>query len=156
MLPVLRHLAVCVCVLRYQLTTPLEEYLIFPGSKGRPTMTSEDAEEGARRVREGFAWVGITEEWKLSICLFHRMFGGACHPSEFKDTRPSEPSKTAYADYNTSVLMGWHDDIDAVVYEAALDVFHQNVALHHVSHKSCSDCYQAAGLEAHEVSTQIG
>eukprot|EP00439_Symbiodinium_sp_Y106_P013305 s3125_g1.t3 len=95
---------------------------------GRPPTTHHDAAEAARRVREGFAFVGITEMWDLSMCLFHKMFGGACQPSDFEDIRPSSPGKTAQAEYNASELLGWQDDADAVVYQAALDVFHKNLA----------------------------
>jgi len=34
-----------------------------------------------------FAFVGITEAWDLSICLFHAMFGAKCLPVEFHNTR---------------------------------------------------------------------
>merc|ERR1712216_899514 len=31
------------------------------------------------RLDEGFIFVGLTEKWNLSVCLFHAMFGGNCH-----------------------------------------------------------------------------
>merc|ERR1712166_1729650 len=43
---------------------------------------------------DGFKFVGLTEEWDLSICLFHAMFGGECEESEFANMRPSKRSKT--------------------------------------------------------------
>ena len=49
----------------------------------RSKITLEVAQEAAKRVREGFAFVGITEEWDLSACLFHEMFGGDCHAWDF-------------------------------------------------------------------------
>ena len=42
-----------------------------------------------QRMDEGFAFVGITDEWDLSICLFHATFGGKCLPSELHDMRPT-------------------------------------------------------------------
>lgn len=42
-----------------------------------------------RRLREGFAFVGLTEQWPLSICLFAAMFRIACVPSLFDDSRPT-------------------------------------------------------------------
>ncbi|CAE7204906.1 hypothetical protein AK812_SmicGene40999 [Symbiodinium microadriaticum] len=113
----------------------------------RPSTTRDQAEEAARRVREGFAFVGISEEWDLSICLFHKMFGGVCEASNFVDTRPSSDGKSADSDYDTSVLMGWHDDLDELVYEAALSVFRKSLISFNVSHETCQECYRHAGFE---------
>ena len=49
----------------------------------RSKITLEVAQEAAKRVHEGFAFVGIAEEWDLSVCLFHEMFGGDCHAWDF-------------------------------------------------------------------------
>jgi len=113
----------------------------------RPSTTRDQAAEAARRVREGFAFVGITEEWDLSICLFHKMFGGVCEANNFVDTRPSSDGKSADTDYDTSALMGWHDDLDGEVYEAALDVFRKNLISYNVSHETCQECYRHAGFD---------
>ena len=107
----------------------------------REGVTHRDAARAARRVREGFAFVGLTEEWALSICLFHKMFGGACHADEFKDTRPGYKGKRARKDYDISELQGWHDHIDEVVYAAALEVFRRNLILFNVSPETCQECY---------------
>ena len=40
------------------------------------------------RLRHGFSFVGLTEAWALSICLFHAVFGGPCMPVEFSNSRP--------------------------------------------------------------------
>ncbi|CAE7158698.1 unnamed protein product [Symbiodinium pilosum] len=110
----------------------------------RPRMTHADAEEAARRVREGFAFVGITEEWDLSMCLLHKMFGGVCQASDFINMNPTYHGKSAEMDYDTSELHGWHDDVDEVVYAAALGVFRQNLIAYNVSHEACRDCYRIA------------
>ena len=130
----------------YQLVTE-DDHGIPTVLPNRPKVTQADGVQAARRVREGFAFVGITEEWDLSICLFHKMFGGLCVFSEFQDIRPTFPGKSANTDYNTSELMAWHDDIDEIVYEAALEVFHKNLVLYNVSHETCQECYRNAGKE---------
>ena len=122
----------------YQLTAEHQTTALDPH---RPSVTRRDATEAARRVREGFAFVGLTEQWDLSICLFHKMFGGVCHPFEFEDMRPSYAGKKADQNYDTSQLHGWHDDIDDLVYDAALEVFRRNLILFNVSQETCQECY---------------
>lgn len=111
----------------------------------RASVTRAQALEAARRVREGFAFVGLTEHWELSMCLFHKMFGGPCRPGDFEDTRPSSVGKSADVAYDVSELSDWHDDLDELVYDAAKEVFHQNLLRFNVSQASCQECYQAAG-----------
>ena len=42
------------------------------------------------RMREGFAFVGLTSRWGLSICLLHALFPHApCLRVEFDNTRPT-------------------------------------------------------------------
>ena len=121
----------------YQLTA--EHQTMTALDSRRPTVTLQDALEAARRVREGFAFVGLTEQWDLSICLFHKMFGGPCRAFEFENTRPSYAGKTADQDYDTAQLQGWHDDIDEVVYAAASEVFRRNLILFNVSQETCEE-----------------
>ncbi|CAE7676057.1 unnamed protein product [Symbiodinium necroappetens] len=130
----------------YQLLAPSDEQ---PTDPNRRKMTREDAAEAARRVTEGFAFVGITEEWDLSMCLFHKTFGGPCRASDFENTRPTFSGKSAQTYYDTSELMGWHDDIDEVVYTAALKVFHKNLFSLNVSHDTCQECYRSTIHIAH-------
>lgn len=40
-----------------------------------------------RRLDEGFAFVGLTEQWPLSICLFVSVFGISCTKQLFLDSR---------------------------------------------------------------------
>merc|ERR1711982_201734 len=41
------------------------------------------------RLENGFKFIGLTEEWNLSICLFHAMLGGKCLDWEFSKSRPT-------------------------------------------------------------------
>ena len=64
------------------------------------------------------SWVS-QEEWDLSICLLHRMFGGDCLPSDFMDSRPTFSGDTTNHEYNTSVLDGYDDPVDRLLYNGA-------------------------------------
>merc|ERR1712032_1535715 len=42
------------------------------------------------RLENGFAFVGLIEEYALSVCLFHKMFGGQPEKREFLNIRPGK------------------------------------------------------------------
>ena len=109
--------------------------------------TKEDIPLALKRLREGFAFVGLQEEWELSICLFHAKFGGPCRPVEFLDTRPSDQTSNTSSEYDTSVLNGWVDDIDGPIYAEAQSMFYEDLTRFGVSHETCQACYQEAGLK---------
>ena len=45
----------------------------------------------AKRILSSFAFVGITEAFNASVCLFHHMFGGDLHEFEFGVMREGRP-----------------------------------------------------------------
>lgn len=99
------------------------------------------------RLEKGFAWVGITEEWPLSVCLFHRMFGTACKKSHFENSRPGLHSgQKQQGMYDTTGLHGWTDPFDGPLYRRALSIFWNNTAKHHVTSQLCRNviCPEAA------------
>jgi len=67
---------------------------------GRACAGASDVREAIGRLRR-YAFVGLSEHWHISVCLFHRRLGGAAVPAEFELTRPS-----------TSVAKrsGWYDE----------------------------------------------
>merc|ERR1711920_593411 len=69
--------------------------------------------EAVLRLEDDFAFVGLTEEWNLSICLFHAMFGGVAAKVELRKRGHSR------SQYNTSDLEGFTDRFDGPVYEKA-------------------------------------
>eukprot|EP00440_Ansanella_granifera_P076703 gb/GFBE01083230.1/.p1 GENE.gb/GFBE01083230.1/~~gb/GFBE01083230.1/.p1 ORF type:complete len:327 (+),score=61.16 gb/GFBE01083230.1/:1-981(+) len=95
-----------------------------------------------KRLREGFVFVGITEQWDLSICLLHAQFGGECSAKEFENIRPGAASSDD--GYDTSVLDGFVDEADGEIYQVALDIFSENLAKYNVSHESCRPCWEKA------------
>ena len=68
---------------------------------GDPEEPTEDMIANAKTKLRAFAFVGILEQWNLSICLFHAMYGSTCHPREFLRLRkatkksPSDVRKDA-------------------------------------------------------------
>lgn len=98
--------------------------------------TKEQDALAVKRLREGFAFVGLTEEWELSICLFHAMFGGACVREEFKDTHMGT-NRTTHEPYDTTMLEGFVDVHDALVYEEGVRIFESNIQQYRVSRSKC-------------------
>uniref|UniRef100_A0A7S0A8L4 Uncharacterized protein n=1 Tax=Pyrodinium bahamense TaxID=73915 RepID=A0A7S0A8L4_9DINO len=85
----------------------------------------------------GFRFVGLTEEWALSVCLFHAMTGSECFPSEFLNVRPTHYSKSAEPDDEKRFFDGYHDPYDEALYERASAIFWANVAKHNVTRERC-------------------
>lgn len=48
---------------------------------------NETARAADRIASGGFGFVGLVEEWELSVCLFHRLLGGRPKPLEFAAVR---------------------------------------------------------------------
>merc|ERR1719215_813036 len=80
----------------------------------------DEVSEAKRRLRSGFAFVGITDQWALSICLFNAMFNQPCKPAQFDNARPT-PNTSAI--HNVSELNGHRDPYDNELYDVALDIF---------------------------------
>merc|ERR1719323_2746000 len=85
------------------------------GGLGPPSL--QDVADAKRHLREGFIFVGLTEEWALSICLLNRMFEVRCHARQFSDTRPGHDKETEDLWYSTEPLKGFRDPYDGEVYE---------------------------------------
>ena len=89
-------------------------------------------------VEEGFAFIGLTEEWCLSVCLFHEMFGGAVHGLEFVKARVNRDFELVNAheirnlsDSEVEDLDTYEDVVDGTVYRRAKSIFQQRLK-HHV------------------------
>lgn len=98
-----------------------------------------DALAAAQRLREGFVFVGIMEEWEMSMCLFHKIFGGHCWHSDFENSRPTDPHDMS--PYNVSELEGVRDELDGLVYEEAKRIFREQLVAYNVSADSCAGCW---------------
>eukprot|EP00438_Fugacium_kawagutii_P032691 Skav221352 [mRNA] locus=scaffold1845:222188:222670:+ [translate_table: standard] len=131
---------------------PIEEYIKAWGGWATGQLTDKlgnvtlaDVPLALKRLQEGFAFVGLTEEWELSVCLFHAKFGGPCQAIEFVNTRPTQRPNNSKS-YDTSILNGWVDEIDAPVYAEAKRLFHDDLARYGVSHETCQACFLEANV----------
>jgi len=118
---------------------------------GPEPTTDEEAALAVQRLREGFAFVGLTEKWDISVCLFHKMFGGDCDAAEFVVSRPGEEQTSTWEgfskiekighEFDTSQLEGFTDTHDGLVYEEATQIFSANLAKYEVNEESCKPCF---------------
>jgi hypothetical protein len=108
----------------------------------RLQVSNADVIEARRRLRR-YAFVGITDQWALSTCLLHAMFGGDCHPAELVNVRNHSDGSGLY---DTSVLQGFVDEVDGPLYEEGLSIFEKNLQQHGVSEITCEKCFERAGI----------
>lgn len=82
-------------------------------------------------------FVGLTEEWEETVCLFHLMFGGRLYSEEFKNEH-HDANHRLLEDYDTSLLGGFVDEADEIVYQAAKDRFWMLRNEYTQGHSACS------------------
>jgi len=115
-------------------------------SCGGDPVSDDEIAEAKERLKTGFAFIGITEQWDLSVCLFNKMFGiDRCHAHQFANTRQTPTFIKSSAEYDISELQGWRDD-DNEIYDEAIRLFEAKLLEYNVSNVSCQSCWQEAGL----------
>ena len=108
-----------------------------------PLPSQEEVSLAIGRLRTNFAFVGITEQWKLSICLAHIMFRmGPCDSSEFVNSRKGAKSNASGAstggyDLEREGLSGYRDPFDGPLYEAANHIFQEKLRKYDISPARC-------------------
>jgi len=119
---------------------PFLPYGHFGGPCGDPRPPSLVEAELAKKRLNAFAFVGLTEEWDLSVCLFRAMYGGKCLQSEFLNTRPGD-ERAGHQPYDVSKLGGYKDPYDGPLYDEATRLFEERLELYQVTRESCErDC----------------
>eukprot|EP00927_Polykrikos_kofoidii_P009968 TRINITY_DN1419_c0_g1_i1.p1 TRINITY_DN1419_c0_g1~~TRINITY_DN1419_c0_g1_i1.p1 ORF type:complete len:327 (-),score=47.70 TRINITY_DN1419_c0_g1_i1:55-1035(-) len=88
-----------------------------------------------------FAFVGLYEEYDLSVCLFHKVFGNECLRAEFLDSPSSKYAPVAQTERDElKILEKIPDSWDTSVYNRASQRFWSDVRKYNVS---IDDCRQA-------------
>lgn len=99
--------------------------------------TKEEMELATERLLHHTAFVGIVEEWELSICLFHSVFGGKCNKLEVVNVHPN-PNSTNPGNHDLARLGGFVDPYDGPLYNVALGLFWARVQEHNLTREGCS------------------
>jgi len=102
-------------------------------SRSLPAPTIQERDEALRMLKEDFAFVGITEHWDLSVCLFHAMYGGYCGSDEFEPVRKNYD----HTDEPLADLNGWRDVYDGALYEEGMKIFNKSLERYNVSEANC-------------------
>jgi len=116
-------------------------------SDGIPPRQKETA-LALTRLHQGIAFVGITDSWDLSMCLFHAKFGGSCKAEDFTNVHPGTNS-TARSAYDTSDLHGFVDEADNLIFAAAERLFREDLERFGVTDERCeATCWPKTGSAA--------
>lgn len=79
---------------------------------------SKEQVQQAVQLVSNMRFVGLTEQWDFSICLFHKVMNGTCSDHDFVNMRPG--SKHSDRGYSAKSLLGDSTDpYDTPLYEAA-------------------------------------
>lgn len=94
------------------------------------------------RLLAGFSFVGLQEQWDLSMCLFQKKFGGQCTEVDFLQLRPTQKQGHAAGErWNVSELDGFTDQWDTALYFSAKGMFEEDLRRHNVNPESCAACF---------------
>jgi hypothetical protein len=123
-----------------------------PWAKGK----EPDVARAIRRL-DDFAFVGLTQEWSLSICLLHAQHGGKCRPVELANSRntssywlPEKVKKQAPAQ-RADPSNATYDPYDGELFKAVKRRFWSDVSKAGLSRRKCArtleqqGCLQPAG-----------
>lgn len=99
---------------------------------------NRDVTEALTRL-EQFSFVGMTDEYRTSICLFHLKFSTPCLPVEFIDIRPGKPknNKNISQDVYEKVVEASNDS-DKILNARAKAIFDADVAKYGATRERCA------------------
>lgn len=98
------------------------------------TAAEADSKAKALKTMEQLGFVGLTEQWPLSVCLFHMRFGGNCLRESFTNVRPGKHTHKYDKFYD---VIDFDTGIDQAVYDAASKRFWRDVHENGVSVARC-------------------
>jgi hypothetical protein len=102
--------------------------------------TAADVSAAEQRLDALFAFVGITEKWNLSICLFNAKFNNPCKSSQFASSWHVNSTEETHGVYDAEMLDGFVDKYDGVLYARALAIFEEDLLRFGVSEENCEPC----------------
>jgi len=106
-----------------------------------------DEELATQRLKESFAFVGVTDDYAFSICLFKALFGGECHAAEFGNARPTGYSDEP-DDYRVALGVNEaYDPVDTRIFQAAQARYCADIASVGLTHGKCRESICPAAAE---------
>jgi len=102
--------------------------------------SESDAIAAEDRLMNLFAFVGITEKWDLSICLFNAKYNNPCKSNQFDSSFHVNSTTEAHGWYDTDALDGFVDKYDGRLYDRALQMFEEDLVRFGVSEENCNRC----------------
>eukprot|EP00927_Polykrikos_kofoidii_P033064 TRINITY_DN27_c0_g2_i2.p1 TRINITY_DN27_c0_g2~~TRINITY_DN27_c0_g2_i2.p1 ORF type:complete len:658 (+),score=63.26 TRINITY_DN27_c0_g2_i2:99-1976(+) len=105
----------------------------------------------AVRLIDDLGFVGLTDEWALSLCLWHKRFGGQLMPVEVNNMRVGVISAATggFGHYDRHALLGhWRPKADGLVFEAAVRRFWSEIEKFGIKRESCEEEVMAITGEA--------
>jgi hypothetical protein len=108
-------------------------------------------DDGAVEIVDRLGFVGLTDEWELSVCLWHQRFGGRVLPAELKNVRPGRMTvgSGGVGKYNKHELLGhWKPKADSRVYDAAAARFWKEIEQFGIDREECERISQDASNNA--------
>mmetsp|Transcript_402 Transcript_402/g.1124 ORF Transcript_402/g.1124 Transcript_402/m.1124 type:complete len:363 (-) Transcript_402:132-1220(-) len=108
--------------------------------------TEAEVTEAKEMLHNEFKFIGMTNDWALSICLLSAQFKSPCLPAMFADSRTSRKDDTRL--YKLDPLENVTDPYDGALFEEATKIFKKRLKKYNVSEASCRDgCWHEAGLD---------
>lgn len=132
---------------------------MYPGNASwyfNPGPPTQQELEVAKARLQGFAFIGLTNKWELSMCLAHSMLGGSCRNSDFINSRKSHGMEfnDSYIPYDHSILEGFQDKFDGELQREAERLFDEKLRLYNISIDSCQSCFCQANIAQCRVAQQ--
>lgn len=95
----------------------------------------------AKDILSQMQFVGLTEKWDLTVCLWHARFGPpSCDPSEFVDTRPGEmAAENTWYGTKPFEQTGFRDEHDGALYKHAENLFWGALHRLNLTRDQCDD-----------------
>lgn len=113
------------------------------GDQVHPTW--DEVEEAKERLHTDVSFVGMTDQWALSMCLLSAQFKVRCLPSMMVDNRKGRIDDTVM--WNVSRLSGIEDPYDGALFKEGTKIFQDNLRKYNVTEEWCNrTCYKDAGI----------
>lgn len=118
---------------------------LVPGRNTCNAVAGWTSDAALHRLNTGFRFVGLTDRWHETMCLFHAKFGGQCMASELQITRPTDTAHTTQAGAPSSeeralaLRRSFVDSYDTPLYEAAVRRFEAELRHHSITAAGCHE-----------------